>query len=122
MVASNVYRRRRIMPSLRLTIFGFTCAMQNEAHEPYKVGSSLLSETVMPAGLVTRVLALYRDSARQRARQTLLESLTLREKQVLDLMTDGADNRTMAERLQISYATVRTHTYVLTRARLKPAA
>jgi DNA-binding CsgD family transcriptional regulator len=76
----------------------------------------------MPAGLVTRVLALYRDSAQQRARQTLLESLTPREKQVLDLMTDGADNRTMAERLQISYATVRTHTYVLTRARLKPAA
>ena len=93
------------MPSLRLTIFGFTCAMQNEAHEPYKAGSSLLSETVMPAGLVTRVLALYRDSARQRARQTLLESLTPREKQVLDLMTNGADNRTMAERLQISYAT-----------------
>jgi DNA-binding CsgD family transcriptional regulator len=39
------------------------------------------------------------------ARQTLLESLTPREKQVLDLMTDRADNRTMAERLQISYAT-----------------
>jgi hypothetical protein len=61
----NVYRRRRIMPSLRLTIFGFTCGMQNQAHEPYKVGTSLLSETVMPAGLVTRVLALYRGSAHQ---------------------------------------------------------
>jgi DNA-binding NarL/FixJ family response regulator len=66
-------------------------------------------ETVMPAGAMTRALALYREGAQQRAHQALLDSLTPRERQVLTLMADGADNRTVAERLHISYATVRTH-------------
>ena len=66
-------------------------------------------ETVIPAGVMTRALALYREGARQRAHQALLDSLTPRERQVLTLMADGADNRTVAERLHISYATVRTH-------------
>ena len=73
------------------------------------IRAAAAGETVIPAGLITRALALYREGARQRAHQALLESLTPREKQVLALMTDGADNRTVAERLHISYATVRTH-------------
>jgi two-component system, NarL family, response regulator DevR len=63
----------------------------------------------VPAGIVTRALALYRESARRHKGHALLESLTPREKQILAMMTHGTDNRTMAERLQISYATVRTH-------------
>jgi two-component system response regulator DevR len=66
-------------------------------------------ETVMPTGILTRTLTLYRESARQREGQAQLESLTPREKQILGMMTRGNDNRTVAERLQISYATVRTH-------------
>jgi DNA-binding NarL/FixJ family response regulator len=66
-------------------------------------------ETVMPAGIVTRALALFRRSTRQHEGQALLESLTPRERQILAMMTHGIDNRTVAERLQISYATVRTH-------------
>ena len=66
-------------------------------------------ETVIPASTITRALALYREGAQQRAHQALLESLTPREKQVLAVMAEGADNRTVARRLQISYATVRTH-------------
>jgi DNA-binding NarL/FixJ family response regulator len=73
------------------------------------VRAAAAGETVIPAGLITRALALYRQGAQQRARQAVLESLTPREKQVLALMTDGADNRTVAERLHISYATARTH-------------
>jgi len=84
-------------------------------------------ETVIPAGIITRALALYREGAQQRAHQALLESLTPREKQVLALMTDGADNRTVAERLQISYATVRSHVRSIlaklgTRSRLEAVA
>jgi two-component system, NarL family, response regulator DevR len=66
-------------------------------------------ETVIPAGILTRALAVYRESTRQHAGQALLETLTPRERQILALMIYGADNRTVAERLQISYATVRTH-------------
>lgn len=66
-------------------------------------------ETVIPASIITRALALHREGAQERARQALLESLTPREKQILAVMAEGADNRTVAERLHISYATVRTH-------------
>ena len=66
-------------------------------------------ETVIPAGIPIRALAVYRESTQQRAGQALLESLTPRERQILAMMTHGTDNRTVAERLQISYATVRTH-------------
>jgi DNA-binding NarL/FixJ family response regulator len=67
-------------------------------------------ETVIPAGIITRTLARHRESVQQHARHAqLLESLTPREKQILALMIHGADNRTVAEHLQISYATVRTH-------------
>ena len=73
------------------------------------IRAAAAGETVMPAGMVTRALALYRESARQHEEQALLESLTPRERQVLAMMTHGTDNRTMARRLHISYATVRTH-------------
>jgi DNA-binding NarL/FixJ family response regulator len=73
------------------------------------IRAAAAGETVMPAGIVTRALALYRESARQHEEQALLESLTPRERQILAMMTHGADNRTVAQRLQISYATVRTH-------------
>ena len=72
----------------------------------HAIRAAAAGQTVIPAGLVTRALALYRESIQ---RQTLLESLTPREKQILALMADGADNRTVAERLHISYATVRSH-------------
>jgi DNA-binding NarL/FixJ family response regulator len=74
------------------------------------IRAAAAGETVIPVGIITRALARHRESAQQRAKQAqLLESLTPRERQILALMTRGADNRTMAERLQISYATVRTH-------------
>jgi two-component system, NarL family, response regulator DevR len=73
------------------------------------IRAAAVGETVMPAGMITRALALYRESTRQHAGQALVETLTPRERQILAMMTHGTDNRTVAERLQISYATVRTH-------------
>jgi two-component system, NarL family, response regulator DevR len=70
------------------------------------VRSAAAGETLIPAGTITRVLASRRDSARQ---AQLLERLTSRERQILALMIRGVDNRAMAEKLHISYATVRTH-------------
>jgi len=67
-------------------------------------------ETVIPADLIMRALARHREGSHLRERHAqLLESLTPREQQILTLMTQGADNRTVAQRLHISYATVRTH-------------
>jgi DNA-binding NarL/FixJ family response regulator len=74
------------------------------------IRSAAGGETLIPAGTITGVLARERESARESARHAeLLGSLTQREEEILALMIQGADNRTAAERLSISYATVRTH-------------
>jgi len=70
------------------------------------IRAAAAGETLIPAGTIARVLAGRRDTARQ---AQLLDSLTPRERQVLALMSRGADNRTIARELYISYATVRTH-------------
>jgi DNA-binding NarL/FixJ family response regulator len=76
----------------------------------HAIRSAAGGETLIPAGTITGVLSRERESARQHARQEeLLGRLTRREQEILALMIQGADNRTVAERLSISYATVRTH-------------
>jgi DNA-binding NarL/FixJ family response regulator len=47
--------------------------------------------------------------AKRRAIDVQLESLTVREKEVLSLMAEGLPSRGVAARLGISYTTVRTH-------------
>ncbi|MFI5679805.1 response regulator [Streptomyces cellulosae] len=67
-------------------------------------------ETLIPARTLMEVLARHRESTRLTAQQTeRLQSLTAREEEILALMSHGLDNRAIADRLTISYATVRTH-------------
>jgi two-component system, NarL family, response regulator DevR len=74
------------------------------------IRAAAAGETLIPAGTIASALAGQRESRRERSRQTqLLASLTPREKEILALMIQGADNRAVAELLRISYATVRTH-------------
>jgi DNA-binding NarL/FixJ family response regulator len=74
------------------------------------IRAAAAGETLIPAGTIASALAGQRESRRERSRQMqLLESLTPRETEILALMIHGADNRAVARRLRISYATVRTH-------------
>jgi DNA-binding NarL/FixJ family response regulator len=74
------------------------------------IRSAARDEITIPAETITSALARERTSARQIAQHAaLLSRLTPREREVLGLMIGGADNRTVADRLTISYATVRTH-------------
>ena len=76
----------------------------------HAIRSAAQGETLIPAGTITGILTRERESARRHARYAdLLGSLTPREQEILALMIQGADNRTVAERLSISYVTVRTH-------------
>jgi DNA-binding NarL/FixJ family response regulator len=76
----------------------------------HAIRSAAGGETLIPAAVITGVLARERQSAREQARHAeVLGRLTQREREILALMIQGADNRTMAKRLSISYATVRTH-------------
>ena len=74
------------------------------------IRAAAAGETLIPARTLMEVLARHRETTRVFAEQTeRLESLTSREQEILALMTQGVDNRAIADRLTISYATVRTH-------------
>lgn len=74
------------------------------------VRSAARGETLIAASTLAAVLARHREATRAYAHQAeLLERLTPREREVLTLMSRGLDNRALAARLNISYATVRTH-------------
>jgi DNA-binding CsgD family transcriptional regulator len=64
----------------------------------------------MPARQLAALLTRRREQARQQAeRSRLMASLTVREREILGLMSEGMDNREIALGLGISYATVRSH-------------
>ena len=64
-------------------------------------------EILFPAETLRNVFALSRATAERRARRP---SLTAREAEVLQLMAEGLDNKTIAHRLEIGLNTVRHHT------------
>jgi DNA-binding NarL/FixJ family response regulator len=67
-------------------------------------------ETWLPPAEVGRVLRLLiQDQDRRRENDQLLDALTPREREVLTCLAEGAGRREVAERLQLSANTVRTH-------------
>jgi DNA-binding NarL/FixJ family response regulator len=65
-------------------------------------------EMLIPAAVLAGLLGRQRRE-RTTGRPHLVEPLTQREQEVLDLMARGMDNRVIADHLIISYTTVRTH-------------
>jgi two-component system nitrate/nitrite response regulator NarL len=63
-------------------------------------------EILVPPHRLAALLTLRRERA-ERSRR--LSSLTPREREILSLMAEGMDNREVAARLHVSYATVRSH-------------
>jgi DNA-binding NarL/FixJ family response regulator len=67
-------------------------------------------EMLIAAATVARLLALARDRERRETSQhTMVEALTARESEVLQLISEGLDTRGLADRLVLSQTTVRTH-------------
>lgn len=56
--------------------------------------------------MITSLATRRREQAE---RQDLIERLTAREREILNLIGEGADNKTIADRLVVSPHTVRTH-------------
>jgi two-component system, NarL family, nitrate/nitrite response regulator NarL len=67
-------------------------------------------EMLIPAPRLAELLARSRESTRREAdRAQQLGSLTTREHEILDLMSQGLTNREIAAQLSIAYPTVRSH-------------
>jgi DNA-binding NarL/FixJ family response regulator len=65
---------------------------------------------LIPAATLAGLLARQRQRQREEAQfQLLAGQLTPREKEILKLMAQGLDNRAIAEKLFISFTTVRGH-------------
>jgi DNA-binding NarL/FixJ family response regulator len=74
------------------------------------VRGAAAGEMLVPPGRLVALLGRQRRLAREEVeRNRLLGTLTVREKEILRLMIQGADNREIAARLNIGYETVRTH-------------
>jgi two-component system, NarL family, nitrate/nitrite response regulator NarL len=67
------------------------------------VRRALAGEMLIPASVLAELVA------NQGERAQLVEKLTPREKELLALVAEGLDNWTIADRLGITYATVRGH-------------
>lgn len=67
-------------------------------------------EALFPADVLARVMTALREQQRRVDRQSgLVERLTARELEILELMAQGLDTRALADRLVVSPTTVRTH-------------
>jgi DNA-binding NarL/FixJ family response regulator len=67
-------------------------------------------EMLVPQAVLTRLIQRQRRRALdERNRERMVEGLTAREVEILRLMAAGLDNQAIAERLHISYLTVRGH-------------
>jgi DNA-binding NarL/FixJ family response regulator len=67
-------------------------------------------EIMLPPALIGRLVASLAARRREQIeRRALAEALTPREREILHLIAEGADNKTIAERLIVSPHTVRTH-------------
>ena len=92
---------------------GACCWVSKTASMPELVDTirgALHGETRIPPHLLTEVIRmLTRERGERSRREVLLGRLTQREREVLGLMVEGADRRSMAATLHLSSNTVRTH-------------
>jgi DNA-binding NarL/FixJ family response regulator len=99
-----------LMAAVRAGGCGYLSKSQAATEVAAAVRRAAEGEMLIPATRLAGLLARAQDRSRDEAeRGRLLADLTPREMEVLRLMADGLDNRAIADRLSISFTTVRGH-------------
>jgi RNA polymerase sigma factor (sigma-70 family) len=89
---------------------GYLCKTSSSQEIVDAVRRAADGEMLIPAQRLAELLSKSREEARRKSdRAQALESLTTREREILQLMSKGLDNREIAARLNIAYPTVRSH-------------
>jgi DNA-binding NarL/FixJ family response regulator len=100
----------RLLQAIEAGASGYLLKSVSGAEIVQSIRAAAAGKTLIPAGAIATALAERAKIAREQSRYAqLLASLTPRESEILALMIGGTDNRAVAEKLHISYATVRTH-------------
>lgn len=108
---------RDLFSALRAGASGYLLKDIDPDRLPHALEGVLRGEAALPRNLVARLMEEFRGRGRRRMtlpnRQAV--SLTSREWEVLELMGEGMRTAEIAERLQVSAVTVRTHVSAILR-------
>jgi DNA-binding NarL/FixJ family response regulator len=107
---SDTADANRIVAAVRAGAVGWVRKDDSVEHLLRVIRGVVRGEAWLPPAQLTRVLRLLiEDQEDRRDRDELLDALTPRERDVLFHLVDGAGRKEVAERLQLSENTVRTH-------------
>lgn len=107
---SNSSEAERIVDAVRAGAAGWVRKDESLAHLVDVIRRAARGETWLPPAETGRVLELLlQDQAQRRENDELLAALTPREREVLSCLAAGAGRREVAELLNLSANTVRTH-------------
>jgi len=99
-----------LMAALEAGAYGYLVKTHAAPQVIDAVRRAARGETLLDAATLRALMQHRADAGRQAAeRSAMLTALTVREQQVLALMSSGLSNREIAEALVIEYSTVRHH-------------
>jgi DNA-binding NarL/FixJ family response regulator len=99
-----------LLRSLEAGVAGFVLKSASLAEICDVIRLAATGELALPPTLLTQVIALQRERAQRHSeREVVLKGLTKRELEVLRLICQGLDNRSIADSLGVGVTTVRGH-------------
>lgn len=99
-----------MLDAIQAGAVGYILKSEVVAHLVEGVRRAAAGEILLPPSVLASLLQRTRSRDVERhERERLLAALTPREREVLELLAQGLDSRAVAERLSLSYHTVRDH-------------
>ncbi len=95
--------------SISMGAAGFLMKDSNPEQVPQAIRAVVSGEAIIDLEILQKVMDELSQATRPTARQKELPSLTPQEIRILNLITEGFDNNTIAEILSVSPNTVKTH-------------